>query len=55
MEPMASEAASMRLRCFVRALIPAARIGNTGTSQRFWTIQVIESQRMVGRKVPKLR
>ena len=34
MEPMARAAAGMRLRCFRRAAIPAARMGSAGMSQR---------------------
>src|ERR1035438_6696454 len=45
MDPIARQAAGIRLRCFSRAPIPAASIGNAGMSHRFFTIQFIESQR----------
>ena len=41
MDPMASEAASLRCRCFARAMMPAATTGSAGISHRFWTIQLI--------------
>src|SRR6185312_1708910 len=41
MDPMASEAASLRCRCFARAITPAATMGSAGISHRFWTIQLI--------------
>src|SRR5438445_939320 len=38
-EPMASEAANLRCRCFAKEERPAANSGKTGISQRYWTIQ----------------
>src|SRR6266404_266931 len=40
-EPIASEAANLRCRCFAREETPAANSGKTGISQRYRIIQFI--------------
>src|SRR6266566_6107522 len=40
-EPIASEAANLRCRCFAKAETPAANSGKTGISQRYRIIQFI--------------
>ena len=44
MDPMASEAAGMRLRLLQQGDDAGGHMGRAGISHRFWTIQIIQSQ-----------